>query len=60
MLQHSPEGIAVHRVISLSEVNEADVNWLLEIPCFLHQDLQREQLIRTTSSSHGGRDLHKA
>ena len=38
MLQHSPEGITVHGVISLTEVNEAGVNWLVELPCFLHQD----------------------
>ena len=50
MLQHSLEGIVVHRVISLSEVNDADVNWLVELSCFLHQDQQREQLIRTTST----------
>ena len=49
-LQQGSEGIVVHRVISLSEVSEADVNWLVELPCFLHKDPPREQLLRTDST----------
>ena len=50
ILSHSHEGIVIHKVIGFSEVSEADVNWLVEFPCFLHQDPQGEQLNHTTSA----------
>ena len=49
-LKQGPESFMVHRITGFSRVNEADLNWPVKLPCFLHHDPQREELVRKIST----------
>ena len=44
-LKDSPQCIAVYRVVGLMKINEAHVERLMELPCLLHEDSQRVNLV---------------
>ena len=49
-LKDSPQCIAVHRVVGLMKINEAHVERLMELPCLLHENPQRVNLVITATT----------
>ena len=49
-LKDSPQCIAVYRIVGLTKVNEAHVERLVELPCLLHEDSLRVNLVVTATT----------
>ena len=50
LLKNFPQFVVIHKVKVFSVINEAEVDVLLEIPCFLHDPTNVGNLISGSSS----------
>ena len=51
LLKNFPQFVVIHTVQGFSIVNEAEVNTFLELPCFLHNPTNDDNLISDSSVS---------